>query len=274
MIKLSTFLANIQKIADARPTYKLGTDGTPEPTCDCIGLIIGAFRRAGVEEIKNHGSNWSARYEMATLESPVPVELGGLVFKYRDPGETGYALPDTYEKHPDRRDYYHVGVITSVSPLRITHCSSSPNDGINIDTALNTQRKNGWRYGGRIDGVDYDSREDLTSIHEKEFATVTALSGKSVRMRVSPSIQSIAKANVPIGAEVEVLQKTGGWWEILYSGKAGWMLASFLDGNATADDEPEPLLLKIDVIIDLLVIHRASIDRTLEELMDARELTL
>ena len=112
------------------------------------------------------------------------------------------------------------------------------------------------------------------NICEKEFATVTAQSGKSVRMRVSPSIQSIVKANVPIGAEVEVLQKARDWWEILYGGKAGWMLASFLDGNATADDEPEPLLLKIDAIIDLLVIHRASIDRLLEELMDARELTL
>lgn len=258
MIDLKTFLENIQRIVDAQPSYKLGTDGS-RGTCDCIGLVIGAFRRSGERWPGTHGSNWSARNFMASLLSPAPIELGSLVYKYRDPGDPGYDLPDTYRGHPDQRDYYHVGVITSIIPLRITHCTGGATNGIKIDTTLNAGRKNGWRCGGRVAGVDYDNKEE--PMEPLETAIVTAASGKSVRMRASPSIQSIAKANVPIGATVDVLQKAGDWWEIRYGGKTGWMLASFLGGAVTADED-EPAAAPSDMVT-------ITIDRALAEIFAA-----
>lgn len=46
MISLKAFLDGIQAISDSRPTYREGQDGS-RGECDCIGLIIGAIRRAG-----------------------------------------------------------------------------------------------------------------------------------------------------------------------------------------------------------------------------------
>lgn len=226
MIPLRTFLASVQEIVASKPTYELGRDGS-RGSCDCIGLIIGAVRRSGGTWTGSHGSNWTARNRMITLRSPAPLELGGLVFKAHEPGTAANQLPGTYKGHPDQRDYYHVGVITSVSPLQITHCTSwSGGSGIKVDTKIGV-----WRFGGRLDGLDYNGKEE-SPVDPIGTTTVAAQSGKTVRMRAAPSDKSIARANVPVGSSVDVLQKAGSWWEIRYGGKQGWMMASFLDGSA------------------------------------------
>jgi uncharacterized protein YraI len=237
VINVSTFLANIQKIVDALPSYKLGQDGS-RGECDCIGLIIGAIRRAREKWLGTHGSNWTARNRMKTLQSPAPLELGGIVYKYHNPGDPGYNLPAVYKDHPDQRDYYHVGVITSVSPLRITHCTGGTTNGIKIDTKIGA-----WRYGGRLEGIDYESKEEEAPMTDPTgTAIVSAASGSSVRMRASASTKSIVRAYVPVGAQVDVLQKAGDWWEIHYDGQAGWMLASFLTGGDDGSTEQQDII--------------------------------
>ena len=42
------FLREVEAIQDERPQYKLGHDGS-DGYCDCIGLVIGAMRRNGLE---------------------------------------------------------------------------------------------------------------------------------------------------------------------------------------------------------------------------------
>ena len=105
------FLEKVEEIAQSNPSYKEGRDGS-DGTCDCIGLIIGAIRRAGGSWTGIHGSNYAARYEMREL-LPVmdagELNLGEVVYKARMPGEVGYALPERYKNDPDQRDYYHVG---------------------------------------------------------------------------------------------------------------------------------------------------------------------
>ena len=225
MITPQAFLAGIQEISDSRPTYRLGGSGT-DGTCDCIGLIIGAIRRAGGTWTGNHGSNWAARHAMQGLSDKPRLELGALMYKAHAPGTRGWSLPASYQGHPDQRDYYHVGVVTSVTPLRITHCTSwGGGSGIKVDTSLGA-----WKYGGRAKGIDYARKEEPAQM---EKAIVKAKSGKTVRLRVSPSIQAVASANVPIGSEVTVLQRAGDWWEVNYLGKRGWMMSMFLDGSET-----------------------------------------
>ncbi|MGN1020402.1 MAG: peptidoglycan-binding protein [Aristaeellaceae bacterium] len=145
---VSEFLAAIAEIERADPRYRLGGDGS-RGTCDCIGLIIGACRRCGLRWPGIHGTNWTARNVTAGL-SPIKgtgsLQVGDMVFKHRAPGQSRYALPARYASSPDRLDYYHVGVVRSVSPLRIVNCTTP---GIRTDTALRN-----WTYHGRLTLID------------------------------------------------------------------------------------------------------------------------
>ena len=218
---LEAFIAQIEAIAQASPVYRLGGDGS-DGTCDCIGLVIGAIRRAGGSWTETHGSNYAARYEMREL---LPVTdagelcLGDVVYKARTPGQAGYALPERYKSDPDQRDYYHVGVVTATSPLEITHCTSP---GIVRDTKLGK-----WTYRGRLEKVDYDGAEGVETM--VQTATVVADSGSKVKMRSKPSASDGLYWEVPVGAEVQVAEITGGWAKVRYGDRTGYMMAAFLD---------------------------------------------
>ena len=142
---IDTFLAAVEAIAAERPAYRLGGKAA-DGTCDCIGLIIGALERCGTKWPGIHGSNWAARNAMAWLK-PVSgtscLSRGSIVYKARQPGESGYRLPDRYAADPDRLDYYHVGVVRSISPLEIVHCTSP--GGVVTDT-----RPGRWAWTGAL----------------------------------------------------------------------------------------------------------------------------
>ena len=218
---LEAFIAQVEAIAQASPVYRLGGDGS-DGTCDCIGLVIGAIRRAGGSWTGTHGSNYAARYEMREL---LPVTdagelcLGDVVYKARTPGQAGYALPERYKSDPDQRDYYHVGVVTAVEPLEITHCTGP---GIVRDTKLGK-----WTYRGRLEKVDYDGTEGMETM--VQTATVVADSGDDVKMRSTPSKTDGLYWEVPVGAEVQVAEITGGWAKVRYGDRTGYMMAAFLD---------------------------------------------
>ena len=218
---LEAFIAQVEVIAQASPVYRPGGDGS-DGTCDCIGLVIGAIRQAGGSWTGTHGSNYAARYEMREL---LPVTdagelcLGDVVYKARTPGQAGYALPERYKKGPDQRDYYHVGVVTATSPLEITHCTSP---GIVRDTKLGK-----WTYRGRLEKVDYDGTEGMETM--AQTATVVADSGSKVKMRSKPSASDGLYWEVPVGAEVQVAEITGGWAKVRYGDRTGYMMAAFLD---------------------------------------------
>ena len=218
---LEAFIAQVEAIAQASPVYRLGRDGS-DGTCDCIGLVIGAIRRAGGSWTGTHGSNYAARYEMREL---LPVTdagelcLGDVVYKARTPGQAGYALPERYKNDPDQRDYYHVGVVTATSPLEITHCTSP---GIVRDTKLGK-----WTYRGRLEKVAYDSAEGMETM--AQTAKVTAMSGSTVKMRSKPSTSDGLYWEVPVGAEVQVAEIAGGWAKVRYGDRTGYMMVTFLD---------------------------------------------
>lgn len=215
------FLEKVEEIAQSNPSYKEGRDG-PDGACDCIGLVIGAIRRAGGSWTGTHGSNYAARYEMREL---LPVTdagelcLGDVVYKARTPGQAGYALPERYKNDPDKRDYYHVGVVTATSPLEITHCTGP---GIVRDTKLGK-----WTYRGRLEKVAYDSAEGMETM--AQTAKVTATSGSTVKMRSKPSTSDGLYWEVPVGAEVQVAEISGGWAKVRYGDRTGYMMTEFLD---------------------------------------------
>ena len=219
-IALQAFLDAADAIAAESPSYKLGHDGS-DGECDCIGLIIGAIRRSGGTWSGTHGSNYAARNEMAYL-LPVTdaddLNVGEVVYKAAMPGQTNYALPSHYSGDPDQRDYYHIGIVRSVAPLRIVHCTSP--GGITTDTKLGRWTHRGW--------LTKISQEGETPMTTTTTAVVVAESGNTVRMRATPSTTERTYWDVPVGATVPVSGHQDGWSRIAYNGRAGWMMDKFL----------------------------------------------
>lgn len=222
-ISLDDFLRQLDAIAAEQPSYRLGGDGS-DGTCDCIGLIIGALRRSGASWEGIHGSNYTARHAVDAL-SPISqaseLAVGEAVFKAASPGQSGYALPSRYAHHPDQQDYYHVGVVRSVEPLRIVHCTGP---GIVTDTKLGKWRFHGW----------------LKQIHPKgeptmsTTATVRAASGSTVNLRSAPN--GPLTARIPVGSAVTLHEQAGDWSRITSGEHSGWMKSEYLTTAQSADD--------------------------------------
>ena len=218
------FLAQVEAIAATHPTYRLGGSGK-DGTCDCIGLIIGAIRRAGGAWTGTHGSNYAARYAMTTLGAITAAELlpGMVVYKAWERGNGKYALPGRYKGSADKRDYYHVGVVTGVQPLVITHCTGP---GILRDKALGK-----WRFGGWLKQVEPAGDAALPAADMQATAVVMTSNGGAARLRARPTKKCGLYWNVPCGAVVDVVtRETGspGWWQVRYQGRSGFMMAELL----------------------------------------------
>lgn len=222
-ITVAQFLSAVEQNAQRVKEYSLGCDGSGGE-CDCIGLIIGALRLAGLQWTGTHGSNWAARNAVTDLhriDSAGSLILGMVVFKAREPGEKDYALPDKYKSSGDLRDYYHVGVVTSVNPLRIRHCTGVPG-GIKVDTSLGE-----WRYAAKLKQVNYKQEEQPMDVLYE--ATVHADNGLPVRMRNQPSTSGKVIEQIPCGTVVNVLEEINpDWARINDSGVDGCMMRKFL----------------------------------------------
>ena len=240
MITVQEFLNRVIE-NEARVThYESGGDGSKNGACDCIGLIIGALRLAGVGWNATHGSNWAARNALqeagpSTIRSVSDLEAGMVVFKGRRPEDPNYKLPEHYQNSGDLTDYYHVGVVTGVEPLEITHCTGVAG-GIKRDT-----KQGAWKYGGKIKYVDYEADDgEPDEPIECHWATVYADNGKPVNMRKSPSTKSAIIAQLMVGEEVEMVRAVNDdWLQVVFGGKTGYIMRKYI----LMDDpiQPEPV---------------------------------
>ena len=249
------FLAMVEVIKRLNPAYKQPGDGS-NGTCDCIGLIIGALRRMGLKWTGIHGSNYAARYQtvgLAYIEKESQLRLGDAVYKGCEPNgkvkkacNAGYIthkydLPSRYKKgnqyyDGDLRDYYHVGVVTQINPLRITHMTSPH---MKVDDNLN----GGWNYHGKIkplvqadDSGSSETENNTTAPSVTPVpstgckAIVVADNGLPVKMREYPSTSCRTWIKILCGTEVTVVEPGETWAKINGGGREGWyMMAKFLD---------------------------------------------
>ena len=245
------FLTKVDAIQKEDPAYKQPGDGSGG-VCDCIGLPIGAGRRAGFEYKGIHGSNYAARYQIVNLHyiaSLNELKVGDVVLKACDSNgkvrkacNSGtkthkYDLPDRYKKGEkyytgDLLDYYHAGVVYSVNPLKIKHMTSPR---MKVDTDLN----GGWNYTGQwkpmysaCDGKPAPEPkpvpEPVPSTGSK--AIVVAANGAPVKMRQYPSTSCSTWDRIPCGTEAEIIDPGEEWAKINCGKRKGWyMMAKFLD---------------------------------------------
>ncbi len=230
------FVAAVLDIAAQRPTYRTGGTGK-DGTCDCVGLIMGAMYALGRRKYDLHSSNYFARRQMddlRTLASELDYRYGMVVYKAReDRGDLNERYkPGGRYYTGDMLDYYHVGVVTSVMPLHITHCTSGGGaDGIKVDYAMGS-----WRYGGELMGVDYDAQTGGDTVEVLYRAVVTAKKGATVNLRISPKDGSKLIERVPIGTGVDVWEDAQGWAHIRTdAGRVGYMQSKYL----ARQDTPE-----------------------------------
>lgn len=243
------FLEMVQLIASKKPTYRKTGDGS-DGTCDCIGLIIGAIRRMGLEWDGIHGSNWTARKALVQLQkikSIGDLALGDVVLKAYEQGESKWKLPKRYQKggsyyNGDLRDYYHAGVVTRVSggTVEITHMTSPT---IQVLTASTMKALGRWGYHGQLKilakaaGVTIpkttpaaDPVPATVTPATGKTAVVTAPSGKYVKLRQQPSTKCRLYEEIPIGTTVTLEAPGETWARVSYGKRKNWyMMAKYLE---------------------------------------------
>ena len=225
------FLENVQKIAGSNPTYREGGSGK-DGTCDCIGLIIGALGK----KYDMHSTNYFARSQMRTLDNLLDesqLHAGAVVYKSRrDTSQLNARYqPGGRYYNGDLLDYYHVGVVTSIDPLEITHCTSSGSvNGIAYDDSIKA-----WSQFGDL--LDVEMIEEEKTHMASYTATVTARNGSTVRMRSRPDDGAPTVTKVPIGQTVQVLEAAAGWAKIDWNGQRGYMMQEFVQRDEDSQDE-------------------------------------
>lgn len=195
---------------------------------DCSGAFVYAYRQFGQRIY--HGSNRIIRrycHDVFTIRSGSQLRVGMAIFKSRSdvsrmkaeykPGGRYYdpALPN---------DYYHIGLVASVSPLQIINATPP---AVRIDTDLSR-----WQCAGWLNAVDYENGgtdESIEGAESKSTATVVAESGSTVNLRSAPSLDAVIRVRVPLGRTVEVLGETNDEWaNVRYETYTGYMMRAFL----------------------------------------------
>ena len=202
---------------------------------DCSGLFVKAYRDQGTSIY--HGSNTIYRKycsDKGKLTNVSQLQPGMAVFKWN---------ANTPEKFNDGLgDFQHIGLVTSVNPLRIVHASSAAGC-VTTDTKLGK-----WAYWGWLKDVrkpdslpasppEPADEGDEEPVITAEYATVIADSGSTVNMRTKAKSSAALVERVPIGARVEVLGTCGSWTKVKFGSRTGYMMTKFL--TEEMDQEPD-----------------------------------
>lgn len=229
---ISDLMKGIQKNAARIRAYALGMDGS-NGTCDCVGLIIGAMRLAGMKYSGIHGSNYFARHytlDLNIVSKASELQIGQVVYKARRPGDSGYDLPKRYDSSSDKIDYFHIGYVESVNPLCIVHCSTG---GIHRDARLGK-----WSYAGFIKGVDYGMNTETQQPgipDETGPAYVDVPNDGTVNIRAAPRNNAKIQDRIREGTTVEVVGFEGEWAKVEYK-CTGYVMTKFLREEGVQDD--------------------------------------
>lgn len=235
MAGVSGFIAAVEKIAAQKPTYRTGGTGK-DGTCDCIGLIMCAMYAMGHKKYDLHSTNYFARFQidgLMKIKDEKDLFPGQILFRSRTSTDKLHARYQSGGSHytGDLLDYYHVGVVTRVKPLRIVECTEYGSvKGIMISTKL----KN-WTHGGALKGVLYDGYS------EEDYPVITASVPQKVLYRAKVVTQTDPLSvrewpvtgtiigKVPKERIVEVLAEAGdGWPKIRYNELVGYASQQYL----------------------------------------------
>lgn len=239
--------------------------GTSYDEIDCQASIERAVYLAG-GRMSYSGSNAMARNLewLGTLDNALiyfggNLPIGAALFINE---EVSAKTPSKY-RGDGLGDFTHVGLYAGKNALwdtdkkgnyracDVIHSSSS------MGRVAGTTLKNGWTHVGLFKEIDYglnvESGVELSPkaeeylngsqnepdaivtsnegepIQQKSYRYVTVVSanGGPVRIREKPQKGSITKYSVPVGERLMVIREENGFYQVMYKGKARWIMKEF-----------------------------------------------
>jgi hypothetical protein len=189
---------------------------------DCSGLWVRVYRTYG--QAIDHGSNSQYRKFCGTtgeLTVQTRLRVGMAVFKCRPwvDADRGHGQ---YGETPG--NVYHVGCVTSISPLRIVHATPP---AVKADTKLG-----GWTHWGLLKGVAYEDGESEQT-HGRTAQVLpppmqrnpgpgeATIVGNGVRMRAGVGTRFSVIVTVPEGTILRILGRANGWTQVQYDVRPG-----------------------------------------------------
>ena len=158
---------------------------------DCSGMFVRAYRLQGQRIY--HGSNTIWRKylgEKGRITSVSMLKPGMAVFKWK--AETPSKFDD------DEGDFCHIGLVTSVNPLRIVHAST---EGMQVKA---DSRIGKWKYWGILAAADMQTeavQEPLQAVASDEEFPVDALLRRRDR---DNDVKILQRALRSIGYDLEI----------------------------------------------------------------------
>ena len=253
-VSVEAYLEKIEEIYQEQPAYRTGGDGSGG-TCDCIGMCRGALARAGATGVRNmRGTNTAARsgalVNLREIRDASGLQVGDVVLKVRDKDDKNMPLPDRYRKGGSgysrkwgETNWTHIGTVTRVHPLEITHMTSPHPQK---DTSLGR-----WSWAAELPWVEYektrpDDPDGGQEDRDVENAVVWAASGGTVKLRASNKPGTAGYGlydDIPVGTGAEVLEHGEMWCRVNIGRRKGWyMMTEYLlfDGaQVEPGEDPE-----------------------------------
>lgn len=181
---------------------------------DCSGAWVRVY--AAYNESLYHGSNTIYRKrckQTGAITGASDLLLGMAVFKRRF---------DQQEPAQYRGDglgnFYHMGCVTSIKPLRITHATIPV---AKVDTTLSN-----WTHWGTMDRVVYSTSP--TPSAEVDYRAQVATQSGPLNLRDAPNTSARILTAIPKGATVEVLKEPNQWVPVRYNGQSGYASLQYL----------------------------------------------
>jgi len=156
------------------------------------------------------------------IAMPTDLQVGEVVYKAHEPGEDGYdaeTIRRKYASSPDKRDYYHIGIVESVQPLMIRHMTSPRPQ---MDYKLGKWNWHGWLI--KISGQKKEGGETMES-----YVIITGGNmEKPINMREQPTAKSDRIAQIPQGTIGILLESGDAYSRVRANGTEGYVMNDFL----------------------------------------------
>ncbi len=181
---------------------------------DCSGAWVRVY--SAYNEKLYHGSNTIYRKhtkQTGAIANISDLRVGMAVFKRRfDQREPAQFRGDGLG------NFYHIGCVTSVSPLRIAHATTPV---AKVDTSLG-----GWTHWGLMDRVVYGVSS--TPSTEVDYRAQVATQSGPLNLRDAPNLSAKVLTTLPKGTVVEVLKEPNQWVLARYKGQTGYVSVQYL----------------------------------------------